>query len=182
MQEQRFIDDLFEKVGYFDEDFFAYLEDVDLNLRANMRGLKCLYVPTAEVFHMGSATTGSTINSFTVRLSTKNALNLVVKNYGLQIFLKALPVILVYHLVWFLGALRTNQASAYLDGIRGALRDFPKMWRKRTRVLSEQTVSTRLLFSRILRWEKEIMESILESRRRAGEATWPVRVYLKLFF
>jgi hypothetical protein len=172
----------FERVGYFDEDFFAYLEDVDLNLRANLLGLKCLYVPTAKVFHMGSATTGGAINSFTVRLTTKNVLNVVVKNYAAQTFFKSLPVILLFHLFWFLGVIRGKQAAAYLNGIRGALEDFPKMWRKRSRVLSIQTVSIRLLFSRILQSEREVMESILRSRQRAGKSNWPVHLYLKLFF
>jgi len=49
--------DFFKEQGVFDEDFFAYLEDVDLNLRANSRGKKCWYVPEALVYHIGSATT-----------------------------------------------------------------------------------------------------------------------------
>jgi len=55
---------LFEEIGDFDEDFFAYLEDVDFNFRANSRGKKCWYVPEAGVYHIGSATTGSKINEF----------------------------------------------------------------------------------------------------------------------
>ncbi|MCK5069109.1 MAG: glycosyltransferase family 2 protein, partial [Desulfocapsa sp.] len=66
--------DFFDELGLFDEDFFAYLEDVDLNLRANSRGKKCWYVPDARVYHIGSATTGSKINPFTVSLSTRNNL------------------------------------------------------------------------------------------------------------
>jgi hypothetical protein len=172
----------FGRVGYFDEDFFAYLEDVDLNLRANLLGLKCLYVPTAKVFHMGSATTGGTINSFTVRLSTKNALNVVVKNYSAYAFFRALPIIFLFQLYWLLGMLRRREVLAYLKGLRGALGDFPKMWRKRARILSRQTVPSRLFFSRILQSEKEALESITILRRSAGKRIWPVRLYLKLFF
>ena len=40
---------LFEKVGFFDEDFFAYYEDVDLSFRAQLAGFQCLYVPEAVV-------------------------------------------------------------------------------------------------------------------------------------
>ena len=39
--------EFFDKVGYFDEEFFAYLEDIDLSFRANILGYKCLYVPDA---------------------------------------------------------------------------------------------------------------------------------------
>jgi GT2 family glycosyltransferase/glycosyltransferase involved in cell wall biosynthesis len=37
---------------YFDEDFFAYFEDVDLDWRAQLRGWKCVYAPRAVGYHM----------------------------------------------------------------------------------------------------------------------------------
>lgn len=47
---------LFEQVGAFEEGFFAYLEDVDLGIRAQCRGRACLVVPEAVVYHLGAAT------------------------------------------------------------------------------------------------------------------------------
>ncbi|HLV02161.1 MAG TPA: glycosyltransferase family 2 protein, partial [Acidobacteriota bacterium] len=46
---------LFEKIGLFDEDFYMYLEDVDLSLRAQLAGSRCLYLPEAVVYHMEAA-------------------------------------------------------------------------------------------------------------------------------
>lgn len=172
----------FQKVGYFDEDFFAYLEDVDVNFRGNLLGLRCLYVPTAKAFHMGSATTGSTFNSFTIRLTTKNIFNVVAKNYPTYILLRSLPAIFLYHACWFFFILRIKQLFAYLRGIRGALRDFHKMWRKRKEVLSRKTISNKVFWSRIVNSEREIMESILRRRTSDGKATWPVSLYMKVFF
>ncbi|MBI4541227.1 MAG: glycosyltransferase family 2 protein [Gemmatimonadetes bacterium] len=43
-------------LGLFDERFESYLEDVDLGVRAQLRGYRCLYVPDAVIFHRGSAT------------------------------------------------------------------------------------------------------------------------------
>jgi GT2 family glycosyltransferase len=43
--------DVFEALGGFDEDFFLYLEDVDLSMRAWLAGYRCLYVPHAQVLH-----------------------------------------------------------------------------------------------------------------------------------
>jgi GT2 family glycosyltransferase len=37
---------------YFDGDFFAYFEDVDLDWRAQLRGWKCVYVPGAVGYHV----------------------------------------------------------------------------------------------------------------------------------
>ena len=171
----------FEKVGHFDEDFFAYLEDVDINFRANLFGLKCLYVPGAKVFHIGSATTGSTFNSLTIRLTTKNIINVVVKNYPTSIFLKSLHVIFLYHICWFLFILRRKQFIVYLRGLRGALRDFHQMFEKRKKVLSGKTISNRVIWLRIVESEREVMESILRRRKSAGKAIWPLRIYMKIF-
>ena len=43
--------DVFEALGGFDEDFFLYVEDVDISLRAWLAGYRCLYVPQAVVLH-----------------------------------------------------------------------------------------------------------------------------------
>jgi len=43
---------MLEEVGLFDDDYFAYYEDVDLAWRARLAGWKCLYVPTAVVYHV----------------------------------------------------------------------------------------------------------------------------------
>jgi GT2 family glycosyltransferase len=50
---------LFEHVGGFDEDFFAYADDAELGLRARIAGWRCLYVPAALAYHHGAATLGS---------------------------------------------------------------------------------------------------------------------------
>lgn len=44
-------------VGLFDPDLFAYCEDTDLALRAQLKGWRCRYVPAAVVFHKYSAAT-----------------------------------------------------------------------------------------------------------------------------
>ncbi|HOY63915.1 MAG: PGL/p-HBAD biosynthesis glycosyltransferase [bacterium ADurb.Bin236] len=46
---------LFDEIGLFDENFFAYYEDTDLNLRAAIAGRKCFYAPGARVRHRYSA-------------------------------------------------------------------------------------------------------------------------------
>lgn len=48
----------FIRVGGFDEDFFSYHEDIDLAFRLRLQGYRCLYVPTAVVAHIGSASLG----------------------------------------------------------------------------------------------------------------------------
>ncbi len=44
-------------VGLFDPDLFAYCEDTDLALRAQLKGWRCRFVPAAVVYHKYSAAT-----------------------------------------------------------------------------------------------------------------------------
>jgi hypothetical protein len=46
---------LFDDIGLFDEEFFFIHEDTDLDLRANIAGHRCLYVPEAVVRHKRGA-------------------------------------------------------------------------------------------------------------------------------
>ncbi|HSW70360.1 MAG TPA: glycosyltransferase family 2 protein, partial [Gammaproteobacteria bacterium] len=43
--------EMLKEVGLFDEDFFAYFEDVDLGFRAQLAGWKAVYEPSAKAFH-----------------------------------------------------------------------------------------------------------------------------------
>ena len=64
---------IFDEIGYFDESFFAYMEDVDISYRANIYGYKNVYVPSAQVYHIGSATSGGQYSDFKIRLSARNS-------------------------------------------------------------------------------------------------------------
>ena len=55
---------LFDDVGLLDESLFMYCEDVDISLRAQLRGHRGLYVPTSWVYHRLSATGGGTLASY----------------------------------------------------------------------------------------------------------------------
>ncbi len=50
--------EVFEKIGFFDEKFFAYLEDLDFCLRARRAGYKLLYVPRSIVWHKNAGSSG----------------------------------------------------------------------------------------------------------------------------
>lgn len=50
--------DILEKVGYFDEDFFMYGEDIDLCFRIRMAGYKIIYNPEVEVIHHKGISSG----------------------------------------------------------------------------------------------------------------------------
>jgi len=43
--------EVFEKIGFFDERFFLYYEDVDFCLRTKKAGFKVVFIPQAVVYH-----------------------------------------------------------------------------------------------------------------------------------
>ena len=77
----------FDIVGPFDESFFAYLEDIDWAVRAQLRGLGSRYVPTARAYHVRGATTRRH-KGFYARLGLRNQVLLVVKNFPASALLR----------------------------------------------------------------------------------------------
>lgn len=75
--------EIFDKIGYFDEAHFAYLEDIDIGYRAGLYGYYNMYEPNAIVYHAGSASSGSRYNEFKIRLAARNSVYLIYKNQTL---------------------------------------------------------------------------------------------------
>ena len=109
--------EVFEKIGFFDESHFAYLEDVDIGYRANINGYHNIYEPAAKVRHAGSAVSGSKHNPFKVRLSARNSVYLVYKNMPfLQIVLN-LPFLLAGYLIKIFFFALKGMGGSYLKGL-----------------------------------------------------------------
>jgi GT2 family glycosyltransferase len=88
-----------EKMGGFDERFFAYLEDVDVALRGRLRGYRFLFEPAAEILHKGHGS-GIAPSSY-VRLVTRNRVMLFAKNVPLLLLLRNLGQLLYGQLYFF---------------------------------------------------------------------------------
>jgi hypothetical protein len=159
---------LFEDIGLFDEDYFAYLEDVDLGLRAQNAGYKCLYVPTAVMYHLGCGTTGSGYHPMVVRLSSQNNWNTIVKNLPLPLLWKFLPQIL-YWQAYYLAVVivRGGQVLPWLQGTLRALALLPAMLKKRAQINSQRRVPLEYLERVIVESERDL----IESRRRLIQQT-----------
>lgn len=114
--------ELFEKIGLFDENHFAYLEDVDIGYRANICGYHNRYVPDAKVWHAGSAVSGSRHNAFKVRLSARNSIYLIYKNMPLLQILLNLPFLLAGYFIKTLFFTLKGMGGCYLQGIFQGIR------------------------------------------------------------
>lgn len=71
--------ELFKKVGGFDADFFAHMEEIDLCWRIRLAGHKLLVIPDSEVYHVGGGTLPNE-SSTKLYLNFRNNLYLLFKN------------------------------------------------------------------------------------------------------
>ncbi len=112
---------LVEELGGFDEAHFVYLEDIDLSYRAKIYGYYHWYEPKAEVFHMGSATSGSRYNRFKVMHSAGNNVYLLYKNMPLLQLLWNLPLLILGFFIKYLFFVKKGFGREYREGLRRGL-------------------------------------------------------------
>jgi len=126
--------DALMSVGGFDEDFFCYVEDVDLGFRLRLMGHRCLLVPNAVVHHIGSATTGVQRSDFSVYHGHRNLVWTFVKDMPGLLFWLLLPLHVMLNLVSIVWFAFRGQGRVILRAKRDALLGLPKMWRKRQQI------------------------------------------------
>ena len=119
-----------EDVGPFDEDYFAYLEDVDWGFRARLAGYTARYEPAAVGYHRGGATLGQ-INAFSLFHLRRNQVWFVVKNYPGRELLRHAPAVLAFNLVEVAVACKRRQLRIVLRAYAAALAGLPAALRKR---------------------------------------------------
>ena len=112
---------ILEEIGRFDDNFFAYMEDVDLAIRSQIYGYRNLLCPDAIVYHIGSATSGSRYNDFKVRIAARNNVWTVYKN--LPIPLKIINFIFLFlgFLIKYIFFLKKGFGPIYLNGLKEGL-------------------------------------------------------------
>jgi len=73
--------DVFEKIGYFDERFFVYYEELDFSLRLFRAGGKTYYNANIQAIHTGMGTTDA-VKAFRLFLSLKSRLQYAKKHFS----------------------------------------------------------------------------------------------------
>jgi GT2 family glycosyltransferase len=164
------------KAGGYDERFFAYLEDVDLGLRLQAAGYRGYYVPEAEVYHHGAATSGGEFSPLSVRLRTRNSLFLLFKSVPAAILLRCLPMIFLAQLSWMMRAAAHRRMAAYVRGMGEAVLSAPAMIRERAGLRPHWRKSRSQLWMEILKSEA------LARRDFALPRSEPLSLFLKWYF
>jgi GT2 family glycosyltransferase len=148
--------EMLKQVGLFEEECFAYHEDVDLALRVRIAGWKCVFVPQAVVYHKHSVTIGkySPIKKYFL---TRNRYYYVIKNLPAPMVFKffvrktiniielivKIPIRLV-----LLDIKKFHTDIIKLKAHYHAIKNIPIMFRKRNEIRSKRMISDQEL----VRW------------------------------
>lgn len=142
---------MLEDIGLFDEDLVAYCEDVDLNFRAQLAGYRCLFVPSAIVYHRLSATGRGPIASY---YCGRNFIAVLAKNVPGGIIHRHWRRMLAAQLAYAgesLVHIRESAARARLRGQIAGVLQVPKMLRKRAEVRRKTRVTEEYIESILMR-------------------------------
>ena len=110
--------DLLEELGYFDEEHFAYLEDMDIGYSAQIAGYENWYFPKAKVYHVGSGTSGSRYNQFKIRYSSRNNIYMIYKNMPILQIVLNMPLLVAGFTVKLLFFSFKGYGREYAAGIK----------------------------------------------------------------
>jgi len=138
---------MLEDVGLFEDNFFMYCEDVDLAFRSQLLGYRCVYVPTAVVYHMLSATGGGPIASY---YCGRNFLRVIARDMPGPLLGRVWPRIVAAQLriaaesLWHI---REPAARAKLRGQFDGLCELPRLLGERRAIQRRRRVPIRYLRS-----------------------------------
>jgi len=133
---------MLDEIGLFDEDFFLYMEDVDLAVRGQLAGWKCIFVPGAVVYHYHGGTAG-VMSDFAIYHQNRNILWVPVKNYPLATLISLLLWIAGRNVGIIFYYISRKKGKLILRSKFDAVRGIPRMWKKRKYIL--RTTPTRLI-------------------------------------
>ena len=141
--------ELFNQIGLFDEDFFIFAEDVDLNMRSQLQRFQAVYLPKSKVYHIGTATVGLYSDRY-VYLCKRNDILVFIKNYSLKMYFKYLSSIWKHQFADIKYFTYRGQGRVLFKSKWGALKLLPKMLFRRfqiqrTRIASDSEIQKHII-------------------------------------
>ena len=135
--------DAVKALGGFDEDFFCYVEDVDLGFRLRLSGYKAMLVPGAIVHHVGSAMSGGKHSDFSIYHGHRNLVWTYIKNMPGWLFWLCLPFHITINIISILWFIFHGKGAVILKAKRDAIYGLPDAWQKRKKTQRDRLVSVR---------------------------------------
>jgi GT2 family glycosyltransferase len=114
--------EIFSNIGFFDETFFAYYEDIDFSFRAQLAGYKCLYQPKSVCYHKRGGTSSIATHGFQTEMCERNLVLMRVKDYPLSVYLLYQPLFFLARVKRYYSFLRYHSFMIFLRALRGYFR------------------------------------------------------------
>lgn len=140
MYRRSMLEDIREGDEYFDESFFSFAEDLDVSLRARMRGHKCIAVPGAVVLHKLRSAWGRETERVAY-LSHRNFLLCVMKNFPASVILRCLLSMICYYKLSAWSDMLKNRRLLYAKAYMDALFAWPRYKAKRAAIQAGMRIS-----------------------------------------
>lgn len=137
---------MLKTIGLFDEDFFAYYEDVDISFRAQLAGWKVWYEPEAIAYH-ATGSTSKNIKGFATYQTFKNQPLLLIKNIPDKLMLKILPRFMLAYLSISLSSLIGRRSWPAFKGFCVMLYLLPKKLKERRSIKNSSQTDTKYIES-----------------------------------
>jgi GT2 family glycosyltransferase len=126
---------------FFDEDYYMYVEDVDLCWRAQLYGWKALYTPRAIAYHRRGATreNNSAMKKDYIIMGHRNRYWTIIKNAILLNVSKNVLWILMFELRFYVGHLLEGNYFIFRT-LPMVIKGMPRMLRKRRLIQKRRKV------------------------------------------
>jgi GT2 family glycosyltransferase/glycosyltransferase involved in cell wall biosynthesis len=139
---------LFEDIGLFDEDFFAYYEDVDLSFRAQLRGWNIVFEPKSEIYHVIGGTSRKLVG-FSTYQSFKNLPWLLIKNVPSNMLMSVGFKFMLARFFFFASAIFKGEVLYAIKGDWEATKGLSKKRRERKEIQSRATVDSKVIMNMV---------------------------------
>ena len=136
--------DVFEVLGGFDEDFFAYYEDVDLGFRARLADYECWYAPQARLGHIGGASRHLGPRGVDGALAVRNRWATAIKNAPRSWLVGKAPWIVAGEALWLARSTRERALSEHLAAYRRLARE-RRLWARKRQTASRAEAAQTLV-------------------------------------
>jgi GT2 family glycosyltransferase len=166
---------MLDELGGFDESYFAYLEDLDLAMRGQLRGWKCIYAPAASARHAKSMTAGNYSRFKAYHVERNRIFNAVKLLPRFILFVSPLFTLNRYLMQWYAAATHRGLSERFLKeyswfGLAGImLRAYaaaawrlPEMLRKRRAISRSRRLSVDEWYGLISRYKLDAIELALK--------------------
>lgn len=141
-----------DKVGLFDEEHFAYFEDIDIGYRAMLLGYRNVFASKAIVYHAGSATSGSRYNSFKTKLASRNSIYIIYKNMPTWQIILNLPFLITGFIIKTLFFAKKGMGKEYIVGLANGFKLSTSDKGKNNRFDFSSKSFPRCIYVQILLW------------------------------